>query len=303
MIYNFLLYIHHLLAFLAAAAGSMPFLIALGLIIGRRGHAAFCIYGSRRLCGLALGLACAALFYFPSSYLAVVLPYGLHASILDGIFLPAGRPWLVALLCWLLGIFILWLASGSLKALRMEGKEDRYQFRFIRPVFMLLMLASLAFFAALFMENWPFAGLPEGMNVERAAMAIARHSMRRFFMSFSPAGAIALLYASYFFSRSGRSGDQEEERGSLRWFSFWAAAGAVPSLFISWALQLLSWNRAALPGLANTNLIILGLILQSMAAGLWIWIFIRPKKAGTRVILAFLLALLKSFWPLFIRSG
>lgn len=301
MLYNFLLYIQQLLGFLLSGASAIPFLIALGLIIGRRGHAAFCLFGSRKAASLAIGLAWAGLFYFPLNYLMVVLPYGLQKSVLSSIFSPQGRPWLAAFLCWCAGIFILFLAAKSLRGLRLPSGCDRYQFRFIRGVFLLFGMASLAFLIALFLEHWPFAGLPEGMSAERAVLAIARNSMRRFFQAFSPAGALGLLYATWFFKQPSSKKFSEEKAGSLRWFAFWALAGAVPSLFISWGLQLLAWNSSAAPGLGNSMGHLPGLLFQTLAIGGWVWIICRPGKSSWRIVLTFILMIFYNFWPLIIR--
>lgn len=301
MFYNFLAYIQQILFFILSAASTLPFLIALGLIIGRRGHAAFCLQGSRKISGMAMWLACVGFFYFTISYLTIVLPYGLSKNVLSSIFLPQGRPWLAAALCWLAGIFILFLAKASLKRIIAPAAEDRYRFRLIRVAFILFSTTSFVFMTALFLEHWPFAGLPEGMSMERAAIAIARNSMRHFFQSFSPAGAFALLYAAWFFSHPSLKKVKLEKAGSLRWFAFWAIAGAVPSLFISWGLQLASWSRATLPEMANPKLILLGLLFQTLAIATWIWIIFRPDKSTPRIVLAFVLTLINSFWPLLAR--
>lgn len=300
MLYKFLLYLQQLVGFLLSGASAMPFLIALGLIIGRRGHAYFCLLGSRKISRLAIGLAWAGIFYFPLNYLAVVLPYGFNKSILSSILLPQGRPWLVATLCCFAGIFSLYLATATLKGLRLPPGDDRYQFRFIRNIFLLYSLSSLAFLIALFMEHWPFAGLPEGMSVERAAMAIARNSLRRFFQAFSPAGAFALLYAAWIFAQPALKKFSHEKSAALRWFAFWAVAGAAPNLFISWALQLLSRGRTAAPGLGGMP-VLPGLLFQTLAIAIWVWVIWRPAKSSWRLVLAFILTLFSSYWPLLVR--
>lgn len=280
----------------------MPLLIALGLIIGRRGHAEFVIHGSAKITALARALAAGGFFYFPLSYLSVTLPYGIKKSVLTAIFLPEGRPWLIASLVWLAGILALLFARSALRRLKPALNNDKYPFRFIRAPFLLYCLASLIFLAAFFTENWPFAGLPEGMGAESAAITIARHTVRRFFMSFSPAGATCLLFAAYNFSHSQTRDFEFEKKAVLRWFSFWAAAGALPSLLITWGLYLPRRAGAALPpGAPGFGLLLSGLALQTLAAFLWVWIIVRPGKGAWRIGASFILALLAEFWPLLIR--
>lgn len=302
MLYKLLLYFTQFLAFLSAAGSTLPLLIALGLIIGRRGHAAFCLAGSVRISELALGLALGGFFYFPCNYLTVVLPYGLQKSIFTSLFLLEGRPWLSASLCWLTGIIILFLALNVLKRLKPNKNEDIYSFRVIRSSFLLYTCASLLFMGATVLTNWPFAGLPQGMSLEQAGIAIFQHSLRRFFMAFSPAGALSLLYTAYLLRLSHCS--QEEEKGALRWFAFWACAGALPALFISWSLQMSVWaqGNAALSVLPRATWLICGLLFQSAAVALWGWLIYRPLAKGWRISLALILTLLKEFWPLLLRS-
>lgn len=302
MLYNFLLCLLKLFSFLAAAASSLPLLIALGLIIGRRGHAGFVIQGGAKIAPLSQALAAAGFFYFPISYLSVTLPYGIKKSLLTGVFSPGGRPWLMASIFWLAGILALLFARSALKRLKAALKDDKYPFRFIKAAFLLYCLASLIFLTAFFMENWPFAGLPEGMSAENAAITIARHTVRRFFMSFSPAGAIGLLFAAHNFSHSQPPQFEFEKMAVLRWFSFWAAAGALPSLLITWGLYLPQRAARALPpGAPGFGLLISGIALQTLAVLLWVWIIARPSRGAWRIAASFILTLLAEFWPLLIR--
>lgn len=292
-----------LLNFLASAAMSLPLIVALGLIIGRRGHAAFCVMGSRKLLGLAIGLALCGFFHIPASYLAIVLPYGAQNGIFSALSQPAGYPWLFAGLCWLLALPPLYAASNILRGMHVRNADDRYDFTYIRLPFLFCAFASGLFFASLILENWPFAGLPEGMEMERAAMAIMRNGLRKFFMSFSPAGAISLLYATHYFQQ--KSDPANDVRiASFRWFCFWALAGSLPSLLTGWGLFLGAWARSggflAHQGIASPVLFML--FFQTLAATLWIWIMFKPNWVGIKSMLAFLFLLLKDMMPILLRS-
>ncbi len=305
MPYNLLLYFLKLLSFLGAAASALPLLIALGLIIGRRGNAKFVINGSKKLTPLAIWLACVGIFYFPISYLSVVLPYGLKKSVLTAILLPEGRPWLVASIIWLVGIVILFLACGIFKRMKSVKNDNKYSFRYIRTPFFLFILASLCFLISYFFENWPFAGLPESLSMENAALAIGQHTMRRFFAAFSPAGAVSLLFLSWLVAQGRLNDFKTEKLASLRWFSFWSCAGAIPSLFTSLSLQLAAWINPPILTSASINnkILLLGLIFQCLAVALWVWIIIRPHRSLWRIPVAFILTLLKEFWPLLTRNA
>lgn len=287
------------MSFINAAAGSLPLITALGLLIGRRDHGGFVIKGCRRLFTLAWALAWAGLFYFPASYLSVVLPYGLKMSVLKSLLLPEGRPWLAAAICWLAGILALVWAGAALR--RPAPKGDRYAFAAVRAAFCALALASLCFLASWLMENWPFAGLPESLGWDRAFPAISGHAMRRFFMSFCPAGALSLLLAARYSAQA--KAPAAEMDGAMRWLAFWAAAGSIPSLFISWSLRAALWSASALPpGAPNAGAGLWALIFQTLACAFWVWIITRPGKMLWRAPLALLFIMLKEFWPLLSRS-
>lgn len=290
------------LLFLVWIASALPFITALGLIIGRRGHAAFCLFGSRKLLGLALGLGIAAFFYFPASFLGVLLPYGAPGQILSSLFEPAALPWLLGSLAWLFALPLLPLARHALKRVG-KPAEDFYAFAAIRPAFMLCCAASALFFMAMLLNKWPFAGLPQGLDMERAVMAIMRSSLREFFRALSPAGAVALLYCVWQFATTPRI-FREEKAGAFRWFSFWAIAGCAPALLANWGLQLGSMaagTNNSMPG--HAALYFYALVFQSLAVALWSWIIVRPEQKQWRATVALALTLCAWFWPLVLRAA
>lgn len=277
------------------AAAVLPLVAILTLIAGRRGNAQFCLWGGQALLGLCLTLAISGPVWVISSYLAEVLPY--HArtpQMLAPLFRPEGFAWFGALIVWLGGWLAVFCAFFPAKRLALSWRGENYALKqLITPIFFGLM-ASFLFFAAFIFERWPFAGLPEGLGWDRAIMAIGRHGMRACFSGFCPAGAIALALWPLWKNRLADS----QVAIATRWLSFWAIAGAVPSVFSSWGMTLgASVKGAAIPGL---SIQLYALSLFTIAIGCWAYSLWKPRYLALLAWPALALLLLKTCLPIIV---
>lgn len=286
-----LIFLQKLLALALSASATLPLLFVMGLVIGRRGNARYCLEFAVPFASFAASLAALSALYFLCTYLAIVLPYNTDRAIFSALFTKAGLPWLLASSCWLAGLILfLWarLALGRLAGcLELEG--DKYKLGQLKTPLICFLLAAAAFMLAFFCENWPFGGLPSGVSLERAGQAVLRYTMHRYFMAFSLAGASGLIFAYIFFQRRGAT-RTEFQSPTLRFFAFFAVAGLLPGLLQKWgfALGALLGNNITL-GQKALGAQFIPLALQSCAFLLWVWVLLRPMKMRWRPGLALLL--------------
>lgn len=306
-----------LLGVAADAAVSLPLLAALTLILGRRGHMALCARGAAALGFLGLALAPAGVVTGLGDFLLQLSRVG-HAGFWERVAVlavPAGRGPALSLLCWLAAMAC--VAGGSVALARARraaaagpcrGRPDARTplasgLAGLRIPLVLLLAGALCFFAALACRDWPFAGLPPGMDPGRAAAAVLRHATRLWFTTLAAGGAAALALAALALRRrrlppdacAGRNGaaaatraplaaDSPERAGIIRWCALWAAIGYLPSVLERWGLALGLWLRpaAAGTGMRPVSAQVLSLVLLSMAIACWVALLI-ARAPGRRL--------------------
>ena len=263
-------------ALFASAAASLPLIACLTLIAGRRGNSLLCLWGGYHLLHFCLMLATVGPLWIMGSYVADVAQFGSSiAQKLEPLIHEAGLPWSCSCAAWVIG----WLLAAITCALVRRDLElfngDRYRIAYIKLPLIGCLAACLLFFASFVLINWPFAGLPQGLSWDRAVSAIIRHAMRQYFVSFSSAGALALVAALYWL----RGMDSQQEWLSVRWLGVWASGGCLPGLLQNWGTMLGLGARGGLPGaLAQgmwSNISVLGFYTAARAC--WCLLVWRPK--------------------------
>lgn len=227
-----------LLAIPAQAAAALPLIITLGLIAGRRGNGRFCLQCNFSLLNFCLILA-------PAGALAVFWDLCLQIpprdNFWDGLGKAcadfAGLPYTTTLLAWLCGYLLLLLARFWPPAPGLIDSRDRLRMAPLKKTLALCLGATFCFFATFWLANWPFAGLPQGLEWDRAIMAIIRNAMRHYFVCFCPSGALALCYALDKFDKNPAF-TPEQRRLGRRWLAVWAACGIFPGALTQWGLIL-----------------------------------------------------------------
>lgn len=326
----------------ADAAVSLPLMAALTLVLGRRGHMALCMRGAAALGFLGLALAPAGVVTGLGDFLLQLSRAG-HAGFWERmavLAVPAGRGPALSLLCWLAAMAC--VAGGSValaRARRAAGAAGTAGtacaaaagpcrgrpgtrpalaggLAGLRIPLALLLAGALCFFAALACRDWPFAGLPPGMDPGRAAAAVLRHATRLWFTTLAAGGAAALALAALALRRgrrlrpdacAGRNGataatraplaaaNSPERAGIIRWCALWAAIGYLPSVLERWGLALGLWLRPAAsgPGMQPVSAQVLCLVLLSMAIACWVALLIaRAPERRLPLVWAGLLFLL-----------
>ena len=184
-----------LLGTAANAAATLPFMAALTLILGRRGHAAFCLRGAGALAGLALWLAAA--------WPVLVLGDALVRLSLTGdaplmtrlmaLLEPAGLGISASVAAWLAGTALVWSGRRACAAARaaLPPGADSYRVPAVGMPLAALLAGSFCALAAFALRDWPFAGLPPGMDLWRAAAAVGKHACRSYFMAFASGGRVS----------------------------------------------------------------------------------------------------------------
>lgn len=282
--------ISRILAFFADGAAAMPVLAALGLMIGRRGHASFCIAGSGILLKLCIFLACAGLLYFPYSCYVTLLPYNPGSGWISALFSMAGMPWCSAWLAW--GIGFAFAGAARMAVLHVKPGEDRFNFHAIKVPFLLMLGAAASFFASYFLGGWPFAGAPAELSGQRVLVAVLRNAFRHWFLALSTGGAIGLALAPLLLENMQAS--EEVKRQAQRWCALWACACAIPSCLQNWALFIGMLARG-IPMAAQTQ----GALVQAIAIScatiaLACWLFcLWKKRSGFMAWLGLLFLVLK----------
>lgn len=236
------------------AAAALPLIIALTLLIGRRGQARFCAYGATRLAGLAFGLSWLGLPVMLVSLYALLS--GLRAAGRNTADISLLSPPMLActlpLLLWLAGI----IAAGLLRRAcavaplppRRRPAEDRHATGAVRGRLWLCGLTGLCFFSTYVLPNWPFIALPPGMDLSRAATAVFSNALHKYFMAFTPAGALALLFLLC--ARRGvvaNGFDEAQTALAARWCALWATVGYIPFCLDRWGVLLGYMLRGTLP--------------------------------------------------------
>lgn len=293
-----------LLGIAAHAALALPFITALTLLVGQRERTRLCVCGSYRLTQLALCLA----FFWP---VTLLLDLGLQLSLPQGILrLPSGfSPWMpvmlpysTAIAAWLGGVACLfWQMATSRPTYRLCLQEvdiprDSSAVR-VWPSW----VATLCFFAAHTLPSCPFAGLPEGMTMGRAALAISSASLHTFFMYFTPAGALALLVFSHR-PHGDRAFPAEDRQAAARWCTLWAMVGYFPYCLDNWGMFIgFTLRQDTLPSLILQRLPALAAV--TAAFGCWTLLFFcrAPRRLWWLNTLAVFLLILGTILPFVVK--
>lgn len=266
-----------LLGVTANAAATLPLMAALAILIGRRGHAAFCLAGARTLAGLALCLTAAWPLLVVTDAM-VQLSLATQAPLtsrLAALFTRAGAGISLGVAAWVCGAGFLWLGRSACAAaaMRLSPGADRYPARAVRAPLAALLAAAFCALCALALKNWPFAGPPPGMDLWRVAAVVGKHACRAYFTALTSGGAVGVaLVAARAGGQEGRP-DTTEITGAVRWCALWAVAGALPQLLERWGLTVGVWLRgsaAPLPGNPRAALIqVVALGLLTLAVAGW----------------------------------
>lgn len=259
-----------LLKLISMGAETLPVILALGLIAGRRGHGQFCLAWGEQQLKICRLLALFGFFWLPCAYVGQLVPYGGGAGqMLATLLTPAGMPWLTGFLLWLCGLGALGLVSLPAGT---GSSDDRYCFAYIRQPFCLLFLAFCFFFVALLMPDWPGAGLPAGLGWDRALPAIFRHAMHACFAALCPAGALSLVLIQLRPYAAILANQPAEFGVGIRWLAFWAAMGYLPgslqTLGISIGMLVAGHPASLAPAFAAQ---LAGSIFLGFGILLWFW--------------------------------
>lgn len=276
-----------LLGLAANAAATLPLMAALALLLGRRGHASICLRGAGALAGLGLWLAAAWPALVVGDALVQLSLAGAASAVarLAAFFTPAGMGISLSVAAWCAGFGCAWLGrrASLQKAASLPLGVDSYSVRDIRVPLAALLAAAACALAAFTLRNWPFAGLPPGMDAWRVAGAVGKYAFRTYFAAFACGGAAGLLLAM----RAARRGflhgpfTVAEAAGGVRWCAAWALAGSVPQLLERWGLALGLWLRgggAAVPGNPHAGMFQLAaLVTFTLAAAAWALLLVRRE--------------------------
>ena len=290
-----------LLGIAANAAAALPLVAALALLLGRRGHARICLAGAAALAGLGLALSAAWPALGVGDALMQLSRAGdaPAAALFAAFFTPAGAGISLSVAVWLVGILCAFagMRACSRAAAALPPGTDRYSARNIRVPLALLLVAAGFALAAFALRNWPFAGLPPGMDMWRAGTAVLKHAFRAYFAALASGGAVGLIFAAYVARRGSFHGPltTAEAMGGVRWCAVWAVAGCLPQLLDRWgvALGLLLRGGQAVPGnphAALFQLVALGLLTLACAA--WAVLLVRREPLRRLVLAPVGLALL-----------
>lgn len=297
--------LHWLLALLALmvyASAALPLIMALELIFGRRGNGRFCLFGTARLLDFALCLSISGLCYYPLSYLSQILVFDSRVSLWAPFFSLPGMPWSSALLAWITGFLIL-MACRMLFPASPPGPQDKYPFKFIKKPFSALLGAAFCFWGSFMLVRWPFAGLPQGLDLERAALAIAHDAFRHYFMAFSPAGAFSLAYIAVNLRALEQTATAWQISMAFRWFAFWAALGYIPGLLQNWAVAMGLGYRGALSSHLATSFFaqITGMSLLTAAIVCWAVAALKKEPLPLLAWLGLALLIFKESLPFILK--
>lgn len=269
---------------LSQAAATLPVIALLTLLAGRRGNAGLCLFGARWLSGLALVLGASGPVWLIGSYLREVLPYGQGPQVLIAALLqPAGLPWSLSLLAWLAGWLAMFPALRGITFFAQGLSQNSYPATLIRGPIVACLLAAAFCFSPFILINWPFAGLPDSISMDRAFMAILRHANSEYFRGFAAAGAIALGLWPFWSSRLAR----DRMPVATRWLAFWALAGNLPWLLASLGPAIgASLNRAHMAAAYGINRQLMVLALFGCATLCWGVLLWKPRYLNALAWLA-----------------
>lgn len=283
------------LAFLADASAGLPIIGLLGLLIGRRGHANFCLAASRACLKLVLFLGISGLLLYPLSCYLVLSAMESGFTWLRIFMSLPGMPWFSAWLAWLLGYFLIiaaYLSSGNVNTL-----TNRFSFSEIKLPTIMLAFAAFCFASSFFLVTWPFAGMPAELSPQRVVVAVLRNAFRHWFTALSVAGALGLVTAPFMLAKIPHT--QSEKDNTIRWCSIWAFGAAFPSALTNLGLLLgvLARGHASIFSIPGAYSQVIAISCGTLALFCWIWCFFK-KVSSSLAWLAIALLLCKAYAPL-----
>lgn len=250
------------------AAAAMPIITLFTMIAACKRDAAFCMWFSWNAIKLDIALSMCSLFclLFQTGYmLARFVRDGASLSI-SVIMQRAFLPWTSSILLWCVGIIFLFLALVKCeRKLNLAGKDANMTFPAIPAI--LCALGATIFFSTFITINWPFAGLPPGMDLPQAVAAICRNGLHRYFSGFTPAGA-CLLASWQFFVKTSKNDISPEQSGmAIRWSALWALAGYTPYCIQNWGLSIGIMLQTGIPEFLKWK--IYSLLSLTFSLGCW----------------------------------
>ena len=265
----------------AQAASVLPLVTALTLLAGKRENPRLCHLCCREMVRLNLILALLGpvqlisdvSFQLSLVHGAIRLPENFTP------WMPVMLPYSSALAAWLAGIACLYI---QLLVSRPAGDANPAlsvsNIRMSRTIIWGGFAVVLCFFAAQALPSCPFAGLPEGLTLTRAFVAIVSATLHAFFSYLTPAGAIALC----FFSRredllQDWGCTEKDELQGARWFSLWAMVGYIPYCLDRWGVSL---GFALRPGGMPPAILarVPSLTMLTLAVLCWVILFYRRSS-------------------------
>lgn len=284
-------------ALIAHACAALPVIAVLTLVSARRGNGQFCIWGATNILITAIGLAPFGPLWLFLAYWAEVAPYNAPAAqALRPLLEAAGLPWSSSFIAWLLACGFMcagYFATRSLAA----SARDSCPLKILLPAILLNLASALAFFLVQVLIHWPFAGFPPGIEESRAVMAIARNAMRTSFMGFCQAGALCLVLLPFMAARL----DTHHLLIAVRWFGFWAVAGCLPHIMVTWGASIGIGLRS--PAAFSQSLIPGTIALSALTAALGCWAFLLWKPQYFRFLapVGAMLLLIRTILPVLLR--
>lgn len=276
------------LLYLAAnGASGLSILVAIGLCAGRKGHADCYLSSGRMLLKLAFILGILGAFYFFWAYLLQVLPYGNNFYVVWQPFFEApGLPWSSSLTVWIIGTALIFLAKSFLP----HSTSDRYSLSDIKFSLAFCCLAGLCSFASYCLVNWPFGGLPAGLEIDQAILAIFRNAGSRFFMGLGVGGGIALAFYKNYQSNCRYL--------ILRWLAIGATLCYLPHLLRMYSVFLGMSVSGKTYGAMSLHFSALSAMLCASGA-VCCWIMMAAKKGNNDYLrkTGFLFLILEAAMP------
>lgn len=281
----------------------MPVIIALTLATGRRGHAGLSAYGARSLARCAAALAALGPLLAAGGVIALLASLRGTEHMFDGvsIWMPAMLPYTTSIAAWLAGIacLLLYLAADRASARsRVTADQDYWQPGQIALRVGLALAAALCFFTAQVLPNWPFSGMPQGLNATDAALAILSGTLHEYFTAFAPAGSLALLVLAFKTRNAATGFTQADEQRAARWCALWAMVGLIPRCIDRWGLVIgLSLRQGPLPqGVTGQAM---ALVPVTLAIACWVALFAlrAPRKLYWLNVLGILLLVFGASFP------
>ena len=163
-----------LCAALAQAASALPIILALTLLLTRKGKTNLCLFGAKEILRLNLILALVGPLYVGGDFLIVVTKLKALGNNwqLPSIWSKALLPYTISSLLWILGALTALISSKILARNLKLASLESLSFKELRGLLVLTLILFCLFFAAWLSLIFPFAGLPQGLSWADAWLAV-----------------------------------------------------------------------------------------------------------------------------------